>query len=78
MGLYDTIIFNCPNCEEEIEAQSKSGDCCLGSYSHLEVPVDVSLDANRHAPFECPKCHSFWKFQGTNPTNTVSLIISRA
>ena len=65
MGMFDSIKFNCPNCGEELEAQSKSGACILGVYPPTEVPLDVAYDANRHAPIECDKCHKKWYFDTT-------------
>lgn len=56
MGLYDTILFPCPNCGHQMEAQSKSGPCALSRFSHDHVPASIAADANRHAPFTCPGC----------------------
>lgn len=53
MGMFDTIIANCPNCGLESEFQSKSGDCSLKYYKLYTCPEDVLLDANRHSPNEC-------------------------
>lgn len=73
MGMYDTIIFNCPDCGEEINAQSKSGYCNLKTYPFNCVPSDVAVDANRHAPFICV-CGNRFKF--AKPT-VVALTIQR-
>lgn len=62
MGVYDCIIFNCPNCDNELVAQSKSGMCTLEEHDYKNVPVTVSIDANRHAPFLC-ECGKMWKFR---------------
>lgn len=62
MGVYDTIYFPCPNCGEEICAQSKSGPCVLDVFSADKVPLDVAQNANRHAPFKCCKCGKLWEF----------------
>lgn len=57
MGCYDTIIVKCPHCGEDYYgAQSKSGACVLRSYELADAPDNVMEDANRHAPFVCPKC----------------------
>ena len=53
MGIYDTIIVQCPNCGKPYNAQSKSGPCEMREYSLAEAPEDVLVDVNRHAPFEC-------------------------
>lgn len=77
MGCFDWITFRCPDCGSELDAQSKSGDCLLNSYDHKEVPVSVSLDANRHAPYRC-ECGSAWEF-GNIPDEevTVSLTLNK-
>ena len=66
MGCFDTIIIKCPNCDTEIECQSKSGDCCLKRIS-LNKAVrtnDPALsDINRHAPFVCSNCGEKWRVQ---------------
>jgi len=59
MGVYDSIIFYCPECGECLEAQSKSGSCNMQTYNISKVPVNVAEDANRHAPFEC-SCGKKW------------------
>ena len=53
MGMYDTIMANCPKCGEEHEFQSKSGDCFLRIYTLENCPDDVMRDANRHSPNKC-------------------------
>jgi hypothetical protein len=60
MGMFDSIYFNC-TCGEELEAQSKSGDCCLNCYPNTSVPISVAIDANRHSPYKC-KCGKEWEF----------------
>jgi hypothetical protein len=62
MGCYDSIMFKCPNCGEDLEAQSKSGECVMATYGLNDVPPDVASDANRHAPFFC-KCGASWNFR---------------
>lgn len=44
MGMYDSIIFSCPNCKTIIEEQSKAGNCELNRYSPNEVPWDIAND----------------------------------
>jgi hypothetical protein len=56
MGCYDTILIPCPNCGEIYDAQSKSGDCTLETYSFDNCPNDVMQNVNRHAPFTCWTC----------------------
>ena len=56
MGMYDTIVIDCPKCKEPYHAQSKGGSCLLENYYFPNVPRDVLSDINRHAPFVCDKC----------------------
>ena len=61
MGMFDKIWITC-KCGEKIEAQSKSGECSFADYEPESVPVNVAVDANRHAPFQCEKCGKLYKF----------------
>ena len=63
MGMYDTVVLNCPACGGVHWAQSKGGDCILGHYKLNEAPVDVLSDVNRHAPFECEECGCMFKVE---------------
>jgi hypothetical protein len=71
MGMFDSIKFCCPNCGDVIIAQSKSGECMLNVYTNNNVPYDVAIDANRHAPFKC-KCGKQW-FLSRALYSTISL-----
>lgn len=53
MGCYDTVIVNCPVCNEEHYFQSKSGNCFLDEFRLEDCPYDVLVDVNRHSPYEC-------------------------
>jgi len=53
MGMFDSVMFPCPDCGRHIEAQSKSGPCTLQRHWYTQVPEDVAQDVNRHAPFTC-------------------------
>lgn len=65
MGLYDTVILNCPVCNYPYQAQSKgSNDCSLRTFFLNDyVPNDVLSDVNRHAPFECENCGTIFDVQ---------------
>lgn len=67
MGMFDTIIIiKCPECGNEIECQSKSGDCTFKrlSLSRACAKGDESLfGINRYAPHVCDKCGKAWKVQ---------------
>jgi hypothetical protein len=57
MGMYDSVIINCPKCNTELEFQSKSGECLLQYYTLENCPEDVFANINRHSPHKC-KCGS--------------------
>lgn len=44
MGMFDRIIFTCPNCGKEIENQSKAGVCLLYDYNQDAVPLAIASD----------------------------------
>lgn len=51
--MFDSVFFPCPACGNQVEAQSKSGDCNGTRYWYESVPFEVAQDVNRHAPFKC-------------------------
>lgn len=53
MGMYDSVIVKCPNCDNEHEFQSKSGNCLLNVYTLENCPDDVMANVNRHSPYKC-------------------------
>lgn len=55
MGMFDSIIFFCPDCNTEIEEQSKSGDCLLKNYHHKSVPANIAMDIVDNTVI-CPSC----------------------
>lgn len=75
--MFDSIYFRCKECGEEIEAQSKSGDCTLQRYDHNSVPHSVAKDANRHAPFQCDKCKSMYEFEEVDYEERVMLKVKK-
>lgn len=56
MGMYDSVMVNCPKCGQENEFQSKSGECLLYVYTLENCPKDVLLNVNRHSPQKCYNC----------------------
>ncbi len=59
MGMYDTVIVNCPKCGAENDFQTKSGECILAEYTLENCPDDVMVDVNRHSPCQCDCGASF-------------------
>lgn len=44
MGMFDSLYVECRKCHEEIEFQSKAGDCSLHSYKLDNCPPGVAGD----------------------------------
>lgn len=51
--MFDSVIVPCPKCGKVHLFQSKSGDCLLRKYEPSHAPLDVLIDVNRHAPYDC-------------------------
>ena len=74
MGMYDSVIVNCPNCNEEHQFQTKSGQCLLDVYTLENCPDDVMVNVNRHSPCRCD-CGSF--FEVDKETRVAVLVSGR-
>ena len=55
MGMFDSLLVNCPQCGNQIEFQSKAGECSLAEYSIFNVPPEVALDCSKDVEI-CSKC----------------------
>ncbi len=55
MGMFDSVIFKCPNCSGRVEAQSKAGECYLNNYEPDSVPSRVGTDLDGDTTY-CPTC----------------------
>ena len=55
MGMYDTVLIRCPNCNSAIEEQSKAGECTLQWLSEESVPTDIADDIIG-STIECGGC----------------------
>lgn len=60
MGMFDSVMADCPNCGTKNEFQSKGGACELASYELHEAPAEVLAGAARH-PMRCRKCDTAYK-----------------
>lgn len=57
MGVFDTVIVECPKCRHSNDLQSKGADYpSLSIYTLDNVPSDVLSDIDRHAPHSCIDC----------------------
>ncbi len=58
MGLFDSVMADCPNCGAKLEFQSKAGECYMNVYSVEDAPDDVVRDVlNR--PEYCRHCEKW-------------------
>lgn len=44
MGMFDSLYVECRKCGEQVEFQSKAGDCYLHSYTLDNCPASVAGD----------------------------------
>lgn len=45
MGMFDTVEFKCPFCNQKTDLQSKSGECAMEHYTLEDVPMAVATGA---------------------------------
>lgn len=54
MGMFDSVYVKCPKCGQDVEFQSKGGDCILAEFTDLNnIPVDVASDLNESEFCDC-------------------------
>lgn len=61
MGAFDSVLVPCPECGQEQWFQSKGADYpqCR-EFTLEECPADVMSDINRHAPYRCSGCETYY------------------
>ena len=55
MGMFDSLIIECPKCKKDLEIQSKSGCCMLDVYNKNNLPAEVAVGLNGDV-IECEFC----------------------
>jgi len=71
MGMFDSVFVKCPNCSQEVEFQSKAGECILAHYRPNTVPIEIAYALHGETavcrcgqavrlelPFVVPRCVS--------------------
>jgi NMD protein affecting ribosome stability and mRNA decay len=58
MGMFDSVMVDCPTCGHKIEHQSKVGDCVLDVFSLENAPYDVAISILNEPEF-CRKCENW-------------------
>ena len=74
MGMFDSVIFICPDCGESVEFQTKVGACVLRRYSYEDVPPEIAKDIE--GSWEaCPKCGKKIKIKASSPIQNITMRI---
>jgi hypothetical protein len=58
MGLFDSVLADCPNCGRKVEFQSKAGECFMRCYAPNEAPPEVLADV-LNDPQYCRHCDNW-------------------
>lgn len=74
MGMFDIVNVPCPVCGEMDEFQSKGGLCILATYTLNDAPADVLMDVNRHSPYKCVNCGTWFEVEVEIITRAKSVI----
>jgi len=64
MGMFDTVIFHCPECNGLIEEQSKAGPCTLKNYSSDAVAPEIARYMKGETVY-CTTCHKRFKVKSS-------------
>ena len=57
MGMYDSVYIECPKCGEQVEFQSKAGECDLTTYNRFTVPANIAMDIEQDIE-TCRNCNA--------------------
>lgn len=72
MGMFDSVIFNCPSCERGIEIQSKAGECNLRNFSNHAVPVEIAVDIDGRSAW-CENCNRSFTIKAIEPVYEIDM-----
>ncbi len=72
MGMFDTVHFFCPYCDDEIKEQSKAGKCDLNKYHQISVPANIAEDLINNKVI-CCVCDKVFFIKGTIPRVSLRL-----
>jgi hypothetical protein len=53
--MFDSVIAPCPKCGEDLEWQSKAGECLLNRYPVTMVPMEIAADVDKEWAY-CEAC----------------------
>ena len=69
MGMFDSVIAECPKCGKKLEFQSKAGSCNLVQYPSYSVPAEIAIDLLGEFGDTSYCCGTEWKLTTTVPAN---------
>ncbi len=73
MGMFDRVWVTCPQCDENVEFQSKAGICELENYDHTSVPPCIAESLYYKSEF-CKQCGFEIKFHKPILQNVTMII----
>lgn len=74
MGMYDSVVVNCPDCGKIVEFQSKAGKCEMETYSISSVPTEIALDLDMKKE-TCSSCgKQIELFSGANKFTSMQIV----
>ena len=74
MGMFDSVIHDCPNCSERIEWQSKAGECLLSTFPSENVPIAIAKEINGDVE-TCPGCGRRYKITVDGVPDKISMTV---
>ena len=66
MGTPDDVRVPCPACGAIEYFQSKGGECAMLTYNLADAPNDVLSNVNRHSPYRCRSCGTWFAVDEEN------------
>lgn len=76
MGLFDSVFFDCRKCGENIEVQSKAGECELKRYRNDNVPTDIAVSIKGEV-ITCENCGSVYEILSSLPDRVPLILYSK-
>ena len=76
MGMYDTVLFECPKCTNTVEVQSKAGACGLKYYNSDTVPPAIAADIDGDRVY-CHDCDASWLVAAKTYTKHIPMMLTQ-
>jgi hypothetical protein len=67
MGMFDSLRIKCKNCGNDLELQSKAGECVLRDYDIHSCPANIAMDLSGESK-ECENCGTITTFRASTLT----------